>query len=88
METTHRARSGCHDVGFRRLDYVRFCLEDAAVRAEAVGILHRLPRVVPIPLSMATRLVREGASVVVEDHRSPTGTAESVTIADGGGAAS
>ncbi len=56
-------------LGFRRLEYVRVVLHDGTVDAEAVGIVHRLPVALPISLATATRLVRDGVRLVVDDGR-------------------
>ena len=46
--------------GLRRIDWVRFVVDDRDLRAEAVGVGYRLPSTRPIPLSMAARLVAAG----------------------------
>lgn len=65
--------SGGSDLGFRHLDYVELVLDHGRVHAQAVGVLHRLAQGVPIPLSVATRLVESGVPVVVHDdtHHNP-----------------
>jgi hypothetical protein len=46
--------------GLRRVDWVRFVLDQDAVRAEAVGVGYRLPATRPIPLSVAAALLAQG----------------------------
>jgi len=50
--------------GLRRVDWVRFVVDDDAVRAEAVGVGYRLPTTRPIPLSVAAALLAEGTPSV------------------------
>jgi len=50
--------------GLRRVDWVRFLVDQDAVRAEAVGVGYRLPVARPIPLSVATALVAQGTPSV------------------------
>jgi hypothetical protein len=50
--------------GLRRVDWVRFVVDDVAVRAEAVGVGYRLPATRPIPLSVAAALLAEGTPSV------------------------
>lgn len=52
-------------LGLRRVSYVRVRLGEAWVRAEVVGVGHRWPRTVPVPMSVAARLAAEGVPVVV-----------------------
>jgi len=54
-------------LGFRHLDFVELRVEDGAVRASAVGVVHRDVREVPISLALATRLVAAGTPVVALD---------------------
>jgi hypothetical protein len=54
--------------GFRRVDWVRFLVDQDAVRAEAVGVGYRLPVARPIPLSVATALVAQGTPSVTRTH--------------------
>jgi hypothetical protein len=46
--------------GLRRVDWVRFVVDQDAVRAEAVGVGYRLPTTRPIPLSVAAALLAQG----------------------------
>jgi hypothetical protein len=58
-----RLRAGKERVnaaGFRRVDWVRFLVDQDAVRAEAVGVGYRLPVARPIPLAVASALVAQG----------------------------
>ena len=50
--------------GLRRVDWVRFVVENDAVRAEAVGVGYRLPADRPIPLSVAAELLAQGTPSV------------------------
>jgi hypothetical protein len=50
--------------GLRRVDWVRFLVDQDAVRAEAVGVAYRLPVACPIPLSVASALVARGTPSV------------------------
>lgn len=52
-------------LGLRRVSYVRVRIGDAWVRAEVVGVGHRWPRSVPVPLSVAARLAAAGVPIVV-----------------------
>jgi hypothetical protein len=52
-------------LGFRRVSHVRVHVGGGCVRAEVVGVLHRLPVSVPVPLGVAARLVADGVPVVV-----------------------
>jgi hypothetical protein len=56
----------------RRINWVRVIIDRNGVRAEAVGIRHRLPAVVPISVAMAASLARKGVPLVV---RRPEATA-------------
>jgi hypothetical protein len=46
--------------GLRRVDWVRFVVDQDDVRAEAVGVGYRLPSTRPIPLSVAAALLAQG----------------------------
>jgi hypothetical protein len=46
--------------GLRRVDWVRFVVDQDAVRAEAIGVGYRLPTTRPIPLSVAAALLAQG----------------------------
>jgi hypothetical protein len=62
-----RLRAGQERVsaaGFRRVDWVRFLVDQDAVRAEAVGVGYRLPVARPIPLAVASALVAQGTPSV------------------------
>jgi hypothetical protein len=50
--------------GLRRVDWVRFLVDNDAVRAEAVGVGYRLPVACSIPLSVASALVAQGTPSV------------------------
>jgi hypothetical protein len=55
--------------GLRRVDWVRFVVEDHDVRAEAVGAGYRLPVSRPIPLSVAAELLAQGTPSVTRTVR-------------------
>lgn len=50
--------------GLRRVDWIRFVVDQDAVRAEAVGVGYRLPAARPIPLSVAAALLAQGTPSV------------------------
>ena len=50
--------------GLRRVDWVRFVVDQDAVRAEAVGVGYRLPAARPIPMSVAAALLAQGTPSV------------------------
>ncbi|HVX20983.1 MAG TPA: hypothetical protein VHB02_06530 [Acidimicrobiales bacterium] len=51
----------------RRVQWVRVVVDDGSVRAEAVGMGHRLPATCPISLDTAAALARQGVPVSVCD---------------------
>lgn len=61
--------TGSRRIGLRRVDWIRVLLGTDGPRAEAVGIRHRMPVAVPITLAAATRIVADGAPLVVRDLR-------------------
>ena len=52
-------------LGFRRVEAVRIVTGPDGPVAEAVGVVHRYPRTVRIPMAAATRLVAAGAPLRV-----------------------
>jgi len=56
--------------GLRRVAWIRVTQGARGSRAEAFALGHRLPRVVPIPVSAAKRLAAQGVPVVVRHDRS------------------
>lgn len=54
-------------LGMRRVTRVRIVDDGAHLRAEADGVVHRLPRTVRIPVSTATALAAAGVPLVVDD---------------------
>jgi hypothetical protein len=54
--------------GLRRVSWIRVRRGVGGLRAEAVGMGHRLPAVVPISVGTATRLAAGGVPVVVHDE--------------------
>lgn len=57
-------------LGFRRIDAVRLVVTDDHVRAEVLGVTHRLPRTLTVSLRLAQRLIARGVPVVVR-HLEP-----------------
>lgn len=53
------------ELGFRRVDFIRLVVGDDVVRAEAVGVAHRLPVSRPIPIHVASACMRAGTRHVV-----------------------
>jgi hypothetical protein len=56
--------------GFRRVERVHVVVNDGVTLATVAGIVHRYPRCVPVPLSVAIELVAAGARLTVE-HLAP-----------------
>ena len=50
-------------LGFRRIELVRILRRPEGAVAEAVGVVHRYPRTVRIPLAAAARLAAAGTPV-------------------------
>jgi hypothetical protein len=59
----------------RRVTHVRVVVEPDRVRAEAVGVGHRMPVTRPIPVATALELARSGVPMV---HRRSPATGEDV----------
>ena len=55
--------------GLRRVDWVRITVGADGPHAEVVGLAHRHPATVPVPVGTAARLAREGIPLVVRDER-------------------
>jgi hypothetical protein len=69
-----RARNGVRGgvgVGFRRVDLVRFVIDDHGRWAELIGASHRVPRRQQVPFRLGVRLARAGVPCQVDDRRSP-----------------
>ena len=62
-----RRQSAANRAGLRRVDWVRLSVDDTdvRVRAEVMGVGHRLPVVCPVPLSVAADLIAAGTPSVV-----------------------
>ena len=62
-----RRQSAANRAGLRRVDWVRLSVDDThvPVRAEVMGVGHRLPVVCPVPLSVAADLIAAGTPSVV-----------------------
>jgi hypothetical protein len=58
-------RSVCA-LGFRRVEYVRFLVDDEGTTAEVTGVTHRLPHTIRVPLSTANALIEAGVPRRVE----------------------
>lgn len=57
--------------GFRRVECVHLRTADGAVSATVVGVTHRYPRSIRVPLSLARRLVVAGAPLTVDGVERP-----------------
>lgn len=55
-------------LGMRRVAWVRITIESNTVRAEVVGVGHRLPVTRLVPLPVAAALVAGGIPSVVRHH--------------------
>jgi hypothetical protein len=53
-------------LGFRSIESVVVTRGDRGTVADVIGVLHRYPRTVRVPLPVAARLVLAGAPVVVQ----------------------
>ena len=68
-------------LGFRRIEFVRLIVDEEGTTAEVVGITHRLPRTIRVPLRTAQALIEAGVPRCLEArhatpvHRHRTGTA-------------
>jgi hypothetical protein len=61
------ASTGRRTYGFRRVDRVHIAVDRAGhASADVTGILHRYPRTVPVPLSVANQLVLDGVPLDLE----------------------
>jgi hypothetical protein len=59
------AQDLARELGFRRVDFIRLIVSDDEVRAEAVGVAHRLPVSRPIPIHVASACMRAGTRHVM-----------------------
>ena len=59
-----RLRHEIREAGFRRVELVRVYFEGETAAAAVTGIIHRYPRTVRVPLSVASRLIAAGAPVI------------------------
>ena len=59
-------------LGFRRIEFVRLIVDEHGTTAEVVGITHRLPHTIRVPLRTAQALIDAGVPRYVEAHRSGT----------------
>lgn len=59
------ARAVAARAGMRRVDWVRVQVGEHGQRAHAMGSSHRLPRVVPISMELATELGLAGVPLVM-----------------------
>lgn len=64
---TRRAVSA---LGFRRIEFVRLIVDEQGTTAEVVGVTHRLPRTIRVPLRTAQTLIDAGVPRYVEARRS------------------
>ena len=56
-------------LGMRHISWVHVTYDDHTVRATAHGLGHRLPATVPITLSQAAALGRNGVPLLVHEGR-------------------
>jgi len=58
-----RLQDEIRQAGFRRVEVVRVCFDGDGAVATVTGVVHRYPRTVRVPLSVAARLIAAGAPV-------------------------
>jgi hypothetical protein len=74
-------RPSASALGFRRIEFVRLIVDEEGTTAEVVGVTHRLPRAIRVPLRTAQALIEAGVPRCLEArhanpvHRNRTGTA-------------
>jgi hypothetical protein len=56
-------------LGFRRVEFVRLIVGDQGTTAEVVGVTHRLPHTIRVPLRTAQALIDAGVPRYVEARR-------------------
>ena len=56
-------------LGFRRVEFVRFIVDEQGTTAEVVGVTHRLPHAIRVPLRTAQALIDAGVPRYVEARR-------------------
>jgi hypothetical protein len=66
MAVSHR------DIGMRRVAWVRITTTAGGPRAEAVGLVHRIPRVVRISMAAAADLVAAGVPYTIRPAVEPS----------------
>jgi hypothetical protein len=59
------SRTATGPAPLRRVEWVRVTVEGRSVRAEAIGVGHRLPTSCRIPMAMAADLARQGVPLSV-----------------------
>jgi len=52
-------------LGMRHISWIDIIVDDAGARAQAHGVGHRLPRVIPLSLAAAADLASEGTPLVM-----------------------
>ena len=57
-------------LGFRRIEFVRLIVDAHGTTAEVVGVTHRLPRTIRVPIRTAQALIDAGVPRYVEARRS------------------
>lgn len=60
-------------LGFRRVEFVRLIVDDRGTTAEVVGVTHRLPHTLRVPLRTAQALIDAGVPRYVEARRGNPG---------------
>ena len=56
-------------LGFRRVEFVRLIVDERGTTAEVVGVTHRLPHSIRVPLRKAQALIEAGVPRCVEARR-------------------
>lgn len=55
-------------LGMRHISWIDITVDEVGVRAQAHGVGHRLPRVIPVSLAAAADLASGGTPLVVHRH--------------------
>ena len=56
-------------LGFRRIEFVRLIVDERGTTAEVIGVTHRLPHAIRVPLRTAHALIDAGVPRCVEARR-------------------
>ena len=63
------ARPSVSALGFRRVEFVRLIVDEQGTTAEVIGVTHRLPHTIRVPLRTAQALIDAGVPRYVEARR-------------------